>query len=221
MLAEELINQVIPTLRRSDVVETATDWMNEYRINELPVVEDELYFGMVSDATIALHDNPETLIGELQLIHQNTFVRTDQHLYEIIRTAHNNNVDTLPVLHHDNTYVGVITIRDTIKAIAKKFTFQMDGGIIILSMDYRDYSLSEISRLVEANNVRILSSSLEPDEEDPMKVKLTIKFNTLDLKYVVATLERYEYKIIAKFLSKEDYNIETERLNMLFKYLSI
>ena len=62
-------------------------------------------------------------------------------------------------------------------------------------MNSSDYSLAELSRLVEENNARILSSSVRQDPADVGKIKVTLKINLEDISSIVATFERFEYKI--------------------------
>ena len=84
-----------------------------------------------------------------------------------------------------------------------------------------DYSLAEISRLVEENNCKILSSSVKNDPDDPNNIRVTIKLNTLEMERVAATLERFEYKIIARFKESKVTEGEREKIDMLFRYLEI
>jgi seryl-tRNA(Sec) selenium transferase len=88
-------------------------------------------------------------------------------------------------------------------------------------MTERNYSLAEISRHVESNDIKILSAFVVEDEQDSSMIKLTLKFNKTDLSRLVATFERYNYKIIAKFQETELLSNDKERLDMLLKYLSI
>ncbi|HPI80777.1 MAG TPA: cbs domain containing protein, partial [Cyclobacteriaceae bacterium] len=95
------------------------------------------------------------------------------------------------------------------------------GGILILSLNFIDYSLAEISRLVEENKAKILSSIVVEDPLDNQKIKLTIKINQLDLTRIVATLERFDYKIIGRYQEdKKDFQ-DKDRLDMLMRYLNI
>ena len=88
-------------------------------------------------------------------------------------------------------------------------------------MNSNDYSLTEISRLIETENAKILSSTVKEDELDPLKIKLTIKINKTELAHIVATLERFGYKIIARYQESDQDNNEQERLNQLLKFLDI
>jgi acetoin utilization protein AcuB len=92
----------------------------------------------------------------------------------------------------------------------------------VLSMPERDYSLSEISRHVESNDAKILSAYVSPDELDPYKIKLTLKINTTDISRIIATLERFEYRIIAQFQENgEGKQADKDRYDLLLKYLNM
>jgi DNA-binding winged helix-turn-helix (wHTH) protein len=56
---------------------------------------------------------------------------------------------------------------------------------------------------------------------DPAKIKLTLKINKLDLSRTIATLDRFGFKIIARFQENQVISNEKERLDILLKYLDI
>jgi len=101
------------------------------------------------------------------------------------------------------------------------FANQATGGILVLSLKEIDYSLAEISRLIESNETKILSSFVAVDEYDSAMIKLTLKLNKTDLSRVIATLERFSYKIIAQFQETELLSNDKERLDLLLRYLNI
>ena len=121
----------------------------------------------------------------------------------------------------ENEYFGVITVQDTITSFAQTAAVQAPGAILVLSMDSRDYSLTEISRLIESENAKILGSTIRDDSQDPTKIKLTLKINKTDLSHVVATLERFDYKIIGRFQEPKVFDDGKERLDILMRYLNI
>ena len=49
MLAQELINNILPQLQLTDTVSTALQLMNDFKINHLPVVSDDKYLGLISE----------------------------------------------------------------------------------------------------------------------------------------------------------------------------
>jgi len=220
-LARELINHMIPPLKLNDSTQRAITWMEELRTNQLPVVKDGKFMGLISDNIIMEGNEIDKKVSDYQLIGENCYVHENQHLYEIIKLATDNGVQVIAVLNDNSEFVGTITVQDLIAALAQTSAVQSPGGIIILSLPQIDYSLAEISRLIEAENVKILNSSVSPDFLDPSKIRLTLKLNQIDVSRVVATLERFNYKIIAKYQESPLISNEKERIDILLKYLEI
>jgi hypothetical protein len=117
--------------------------------------------------------------------------------------------------------VGLITIQDILYTFAQSASVQMPGAILVLSMDLVDYSLAEISRYVEENNAKIISSNMVEDPMDIGKIKLTLKINQLDIKRIVATLERFNYRVIARYKETKYEDHEKEKVDLLLRYLEI
>lgn len=221
MTAEELINHMIPPLKRTDDAHKAIIWMEELRCNQLPVVHDGKFIGLLSEELILEENEIEKKVGDFELIGQKCVVKKGSHFYEVLKNASEFHVQTVGVVDEEDKYVGAITVQDTITAFAQSAAVQLPGGIIVMSVNQIDYSLGQIARLVEENNAKVLSSSVKIDELDPNKLKVTIKINRLELNHIVATLERFGYKIIARFQETNIQDAERDRLDMLLKYLDI
>jgi len=221
MIAEELINQMIPPLKVSDSAEKAKKWMEEFRLTQLPVVENNNFLGFLEEQALYEKDDFSGPISNIRLVNKELVVKPSSHFYDVIKLASKNKLQIVPVVNEDSKFVGVISVNETSFAMAQMFATQGPGGIIVLSMLDKDYSLSQISRLVEANDAKILSSFVSNDELDPNKIKLTLKLNRTDLTRIIATFERYDYKIIANFQENELTSHDKERLDLLFKYLNI
>lgn len=221
MIAEELINQMIPALKPADSVEQALTWMEEFKVHQLPVVKRDEYLGLVSeDAILNLIDIP-TQISQIPLICQNVKATYNQHFYEVLRMARENKVEMMAVLDEGSCFLGVVTVNDTLVAFSDSIALQEPGGILVLSLEHRDYSLTEISRLVESNDAKILSTYLHHDPKDESRLNVTLKINKTDLTHIISTFERFSYQIIAKFQTKGNEDLDKDRLDMLLKYLDI
>ena len=58
MIAEELINQMIPPLKLTDTAAYAIVWMEEFRTKELPVVNNGKFLGLIDeDQILELNDD--------------------------------------------------------------------------------------------------------------------------------------------------------------------
>ena len=221
MIAEDLINHTIPPLKGSDDAHKAIVWMEEFRCNYMPVVEDSKLLGFISEEIILETNEIEKSVRDFKLAGQSCYVHLDTHFYDILKVAADNKVQMVAVLNEDMTYHGVITVQDTLTSFAQTAAVQMPGGILVLSMNHIDYSLAEISRLIEENHAKILSSILKEDPLDPQKIRLTLKINQKDLSRVVATLERFSYKVIGRYQETKPEVGEKDRIDMLLRYLDI
>ena len=221
MIAAELINHMIPPLKSTDNVDKAISWMEELRCNQLPVVEGGKFLGLISEEMILERNEINQFVSSFELTCTDCFVLESQHFYDVVKLASDNNVQIIAVLNEDQQYSGVITVQDTITSFAQTAAVQAPGAILVLSMDARDYSLSEISRLIEEDGAKILGSTIREDSHDPKKLKLSIKINQTRLNSIVATLERFGYKIIGRFQEPHMENDDKERLDVFLRYLDI
>jgi acetoin utilization protein AcuB len=221
VIAEDLINHMIPPLKGTDDAHKAIVWMEEFRCNYMPVVEDNKLLGFISEGIILETNEIEKTVKDFNLVGINCYVHLDTHFYDILKVAAENKLQLVAVLNDDQSYCGVITVQDTLTSFAQTAAVQMPGGILVLAMNHQDYSLSEISRLIEENHAKILSSIVKEDPLDPMKLRLTLKINQVDLSRIVATLERFSYKVIGRYQETKPAPGERDRIDMLLRYLDI
>ena len=221
MVAKDLISEVIPALKTSDLGQTALNWMEIFRISHLPIVNNQDFLGLISDADIYDMNQANEPIGNHYLTLIKPYALADQHIFEVIGLASRLKLSVVPVLDNKNRYQGVITTNDLIKHIAGISSMDQHGGIIVLELVERDYSLTQIAQIVESNNVKILSMYITSPPES-IKLEVTLKLNTTDLSSVLRTFERYNYEV-KTWVTNDDSmeSLYSERLDMLMKYLNI
>jgi predicted transcriptional regulator len=221
MLAKELISDVITALKTSDTGTKALSWMEVYRVKHLPIVNQLDFLGLISDADIYDLNNPDEPVGNHELSLQKPYVNEEQHIYEVIELLSRLKLTLVPVLNHEKHYVGVITMEDLTRRFAGLSAMKQPGGIIELEMNQLDYSLSEISQIVESNNARILSLYVSNAEKNNNRLRVTLKINLTDLTAIMATFNRYNYTVVSSHLSEEDLDeFYQERFDVFLKYLN-
>ena len=221
MVAKDLISEVIPSLKTSDLGQTALNWMEIFRISHLPIVNNQDFLGLISDADIYDMNQPEEPIGNHALTLFKPFVDTDQHIFEVIGLASRLKLSVVPVLDNKSHYKGVITTADLIRHLAGLSSMDQPGAIIVLELIERDYSLSQIAQIVESNNIKVLSMYIT-SPPDSTKLEVTLKVNTSELGSVIRTFERYNYEV-KTWVSSTDMidSFYSERFDQLMKYLNI
>ncbi|MDF2454868.1 MAG: hypothetical protein K0R51_861, partial [Cytophagaceae bacterium] len=152
MLAEELINLMIPPLKLTDTGQTALNWMDEFRVTQLPVVDHSQYVGLITEENIMEMNDPALLISSYELDYKDARVLPDVHYLDLLKKADQHKIILLPVTDPSGVYLGVVSVSDISAALAQMLNGYGPGGIIVLSMKERDYSLSQISRLIESND---------------------------------------------------------------------
>jgi acetoin utilization protein AcuB len=221
MIAQDLISEVIPSLKTSDPGQTALNWMEIFRISHLPIVNNQEFLGLISDADIYDMNKPEEPIGNHTLTLLKPYVTMEQHIFEVIGLASRLKLSVVPVLDNKNHYKGVITTNDLIRHIAGLSSLDQPGGIIVLELVERDYSLSQIAQIVESNNVKVLSMYITSPPEST-KLEVTLKVNTGDLVSVIRTFERYSYEVKTWVTDNDSMDrFYSERFDLLMKYLNI
>ncbi len=221
MLAIDLINHDIPTLKSSDTVEKALRVMEDSRFSQLAVTHNNVYVGMLNEDELLEH-NELQLIEDIQPDMAGVFVLGFQHLYELLGTVSRYDLSTLAVLDDDQSVIGSISAADIYQRFAQQIGTYEPGAILVLSLNNRDYSLSEISRLIEVENVKITSSYVSGDTQDFVNpLRLTLKLNKTDISVIIATLERFGYTVDAAYAHAPITNSDKDRYDMLMKYLSI
>ena len=221
MKAKDLISEVVPSLKTSDSGQTALNWMEIFRISHLPIVNNLDFLGLISDSDIYDMNQPEEPIGNHTLTLLKPFVTSEQHLFEVIGLAARLKLTVVPVLDEKSHFKGVITTTDLVRYLAGISSMDQQGGIIVLELIERDYSLSQIAQIVESNNVRVLSMYIT-SPPDSTRLEVTIKVNTNDLVSVIRTFERYNYDVKSWVTSDDSMDkFYSERFDLLMKYLNI
>jgi acetoin utilization protein AcuB len=218
MIAKDLINYMVPPLKPDDPVDKAHEWMDELKLGELPVAQNGKFLGLISEDM--LYEHPDAhVVSDFQLRGQNCTVLATKHYYDVLSTAYNLGFRLVAVIDRDEQYQGVVSIQDVVEAFARTSAIRHEGAILVLSVDPKDYSLAQISRMIEMNGVQILSSHMAPKVDDLTKVKLTLKLNTEEISQVRTVLENNGYPIEATFNATELSYDEQERFDILMRYL--
>lgn len=221
MLAEKLISESLTSVSSAEKGKKALNSMDVYRVSHIPVVNGSKYLGLVSDKLIYdlnLLDVPiETQLDKLNTSH----VHKEQHIFEIAIMMYKLKLSVLPVLDIDHYYLGAITLYDLARRFAKLFSLEEIGGVIILEMNINNYSLSEISQIVESNDVKILSCFLDR-KHGTNNLDVILKLDKDDLSPLIQAFMRYDYNVKAVYMDQSELrDLYKDRFDLFMKFMNI
>ncbi|MEM8898364.1 MAG: CBS domain-containing protein, partial [Bacteroidota bacterium] len=196
MIAREFISDTVPSVKSTDSAGRALDWMNQFKVAQLPIVDQGRYLGMVTEDDILEATDLSLSVAEIRLGGwESAAIYEDKHIYEAIRLMSMLKLEVLAVLDVNDQFQGIITIRDVLNFLEKLFSIQEPGGVMVVEIPKNGYVLSEIGRIVESTDAKILSLYLSSKPDDTGFIA-TLKLNVEDLSRVVASFERFDYRVI-------------------------
>jgi len=219
MRAADLISDEIPTLEGSDNALFAMQLLDEFKMKQLPVVDGNEFLGLISDSSVMEIVDPEAELRGCGRNLQMIYVQKDQHVYDMIRVAAEFQLSAIPILDNENKYMGVVSIYSMVRELSHMASVTQPGGIVVLELNQTDYSLVEISQIVEGNDAKILSANVT-SVPDSQKIELTLKLNLTNIDAIIQTFNRYDYIISASFHKSDFDEMIKDRYEELMRYIN-
>lgn len=215
--ARKLLISDVPSLCASDEPMGALDLMDQFRIAHLPVVENGKLLGLIGEDSLMELENLQGDAIGLPLI--KATVTPDTHILDVLKLASEHRLSIVPVVDSDNTYLGSVRMEDLVEQLADMQGANQRGGIIVLELWDKDYSMQQISRIIEENNAKILSTSLSPGEGG--KIEVNLKINQPDINAILSSFERFGYTIKASYQELAYTEDLRKRYDELMRILNI
>jgi len=221
MQAADFIHPLIPSILISDPVGSALKKMESLELTTLPVVEGGMFLGFVEDEILLEQEHLDVQIAQVELECATCWVYADQHFYDLIRVATEHQAKWVAIQDREQHYLGVVPTQDALTAYADNFSINSQGSVLVITLQMNDFQLSEIARLVESENCKILSCLLNTDPMDSQSVEVTLKLDKPDSRHVKATLLRFGYQVKDYAQEEVGQSTDEERIGNLFRFLDI
>ena len=140
-------------------------------------------------------------------------------MLEEIQQFNNQSTNILVVLDSQNHYSGMLLMDDIISGLSSMPFISEPGSIIIVEIPQKQFSVSEVAKIAESNNARIIGLFVTGYKED--KIQITLKLIADSLASVSETFERFNYTVLHKFFEDEKEDLMKDRFDMLMKYLDV
>ncbi len=219
MIAKEIISTDILPLRPDDNCAQAVTMMSVYRVSNLPVVVENKLLGVLTEEDVSSQDS-DKLISDFTLAQSHIFVSDQEHIFDILAKLTMNKLSVIPVLDKDEKYVGMITQESLLNYYASTYAFKEPGSILVIKTTKADYSLSEMTRVIEMEGALVLSSFVT-SSYDSSNLLVTLKLNQMEIGKIVTALERYDYDIHAAFTEDSYQSDLKSRYDLLMRYLNV
>lgn len=219
-LTKDLINNNIPRLKLQDTVRKALQLIDDFRITHLPVLADNTYLGLISEEDLLDVADDKATLEFLQQHFLNVSVLDNIHFLAAVNSCIQYDTGIVAIVDQQKKYTGAATSFDLLKVLGNFSGAAQIGGIVVVEIDWNQFSISEISRLVESNDCSILHLNSTLNELTG-KLTVTLHLNKVEVAAVVATFERYDYDIVYYLGSEKFENELNNNFNNLMNYLDI
>jgi len=221
VLNKEIISVNIPSIHPNDSVARAQELMIEYHVSHLPVVaEESKLIGLINEDSLLNASDDNDPVSRLQHEFSSIIVHADTHFIEAVQLVNEFNLSVIPVVNKESEYIGAISVNDLLKQVGRIMGSSDPGGIIVLEMEKVSFAFSEISKLVETNDAQITQLNTYFDAQSST-FYITLKINKLEISDIIATFQRYEYKVKYYFGEELYENELRNNYDHLMNYLSI
>jgi len=220
MLIPQLINHSIPRLQLQDTVAKARQLITDFKLTHLPIVSEKLFLGLISEEDLLDIEDEKITIELIQQHFILVSVQEDVHFLNAINICNQFDTNIVPVLNKENHFTGIVTRTDLLKTLGNFAGANEMGGIIVLEMGVAQFSISEISRIVESNDCTILHLNTTHDSLSGL-LTVTIHINKREVAAIIATFERYEYTITQYFGHERFENKIDDNYKNLMNFLNI
>ncbi len=214
MRIAELLTHV-PMVKKGSKLQSVTDIISKYKIFHIPVSVRDHYAGLC-DLSEIIKQNKTTINVHMPV----SLVDPDAELLDALTIVYQQRLTILPI-GINTKYLGSVIIWDLLRHMAIELGVDTASSILVLEVPPRDYDLSRIVHLIEAEGAKVygvsVRDSISAGESSTLNV--IIKINTGDIRRVVSALERFGYNITNVLFSKEMEDLYKERYESLMRYL--
>lgn len=217
----EITNYITNDFRAIDSQETiaaAQEFFIDLHFSHFPIVEEGIYIGSIAADDLETFDTDKK-VGDYKYTLEHFFARSNMIWLDVLEVFAKNHTNLVPVLDETNKYVGYYEIEDIMKFFHETPFLKEAGGIIIIKKGILDYSMSQITQIIESNNGKLLGLFIS--DSDAERIEVTIKISLGAMNEIIQTFRRYNYEIVSEHHEDNYINNLKERSDYLDKYLNI
>ena len=214
----EYINNDFKPFPAAESVAEIQDFFGDSTYSHFPVMDNGVYLGCISAVDVETFETAKSILDYRYAL-EGFFVRTAMVWLDVLEVFARNNANIVPILDENNTYIGYYEITDIIKFLNETPFLKETGGIIVVEKAAVDYSMSQITQIVESNNGKLLGVFVS--EANAETVQVTVKTTLGGVNEIIQSFRRYNYEIVSEHHEDDYLNTLKERSEYLDKYLNM
>ncbi|HZI01400.1 MAG TPA: CBS domain-containing protein, partial [Flavisolibacter sp.] len=145
--------------------------------------------------------------------------QANEHFLKAIQTAVINKLSIVPVVE-EKQLLGIVTYNDLLRNASDFMSLNQPGALIVLEMENKEYSFTEINRIVESNDAQITQLNTFTDPESGV-TQVTIRISKLEVSDIISTFQRFEYNVKYYFGEELYQNELRTNWDNLMNYLNV
>ena len=216
-LKEHILNDV-GILKLSEKIGDVQKIFNQLTYTHLPVEEDGVYIGCISENDVRCFDNDKTL-SDYKYAMEGFFLRESNYWLDSLEAFAQNDSNILPILNDENNYLGYVELNEMISMFKETPFLHEPGNILIIEKAFKDYTFGEVSQIVESHNAHLLGAFVSKMEEE--MAQITLKISPSGMNEIIQSFRRYGYLIISEHQEDTFNKNLKDRSKYLDKYLNI
>jgi CBS domain-containing protein len=217
-ITDYIQNRIKPLTLKSSV-KTTIKLLDDYSITHFVVVENNKILGCFAQGDmLQIENQSDELVAHSHLLNS-FFADKEATVLELLKIFADNDTTLIPVINSEKEYHGYYNLSDVLEVFSMSPFMTDNSENLIIEKTENDYSMSEVSQIVESNNGKLLGVYVSENQRN--LVQITLKISTEDIHEIMQTFRRYDYKIIS--IHENDIYLEDlkNRSDYLQKYLEM
>lgn len=217
MFIKEYISEDFPAYSPNDTLSKVKKSIRELSFSHIFIQKNKKFAGALS-RSLVLQSEAETLATLMPFAERFSILASHTTL-EAVRHFFTFNANVVAITDPQEHYLGYMACEDVFKDFTKYPLFSENATLMIVETAMRNYSMSEISQIVENHQSKFYGSFIYHMNDE--KIQIALKISPGDILGMEATFERYGYRMVHKFDEGEGAEVLKNRFGFLQKYMEI
>jgi CBS domain-containing protein len=215
----DYISNDYPALACDSTIAATQDFFEAESFSHFPVLNEGIYIGSIAADDVETLDSDKKLVDYRYAL-EGFFSRKSMMWLDVLEVFAKNHCTVVPVLDDEtNAYLGYYELEAIVKFFYETPFLKEQGGVIVIRKGINDYSMSQITQIIESNNGRVLGVFISDVQNESIEITLKIAMGPMN--DIIQTFRRYNYEIVSEH-QEDQYLINLkERSDYLNRFLNI